>query len=456
MEAVQERSSSPGVEEIETSNTEHLLYRSQRKRGQAATRFGNLQNLGGKDFPRPHQPNASNGEQDDAPRAGVEAKTPSKIRMNSHPFPQSSLSPRQDHVRRKLNTPAAAGALELFKESSLDGSQQPVPTFESRALWPESSVEDVKSVPESATDNTPSGTRRQSTSAQTLADLNCALDKSLFWKPSKSSTQSPLGEFLCRKKGDENESKGWLRRGLGLRSKGYLAKEETKILTVMYLSLSGTTPWAARELAFAWGQSEQTMRSASKKYLQILMTKEPPAPSIDETIYRTKPSVVEIGCQTEPAVVDIGCQNEPSVVEIECQTKQTTLGASSVDGGCQTVSCDPVDTECQTEVSLLLTGSEHAQTLAFDVIMTRIKDASNGIFSLLSKDFHVNQFLKLPKPRPSKGDRSGPVNKVTKLLKAAIAVLCINPEEELKVAERLVSSYDNILLSKSDDNISQP
>jgi hypothetical protein len=43
-------------------------------------------------------------------------------------------------MRRKLATPAAAGALELFKEESIDGSQQqqqqqqqPMPTFVSRS-----------------------------------------------------------------------------------------------------------------------------------------------------------------------------------------------------------------------------------------------------------------------------------------------------------------------------------
>jgi hypothetical protein len=322
-------------------------------------------------FPRPRQQNASSEEQDDTPRAGVEAKTPSKMRMSKDPSPLSSPSrrrahirlkvatpaskmrmsshrsplispsPRQAHMRRKLATPAAARALELFKEASIDGSQQqqPAPAFVSKKLWPDSSVEDIKNVPGSTTLNAPTGTRRLSTSAQMLADLNCALDKSLFWKPTKMSMQSPLGGFLSCKKDDKNNSKGWLRRGLGLRT-GYLAKEETKILTAMSLSLSGTTPYAARELAFAWGQTEQTMRSASKKYLQILMTKEPPAPSVDETIYKPKALVAEMGCQIEP-----------SVVEIACQTEQTTLGTSFVDDGCQTISCVPVNTESNRSIA---------------------------------------------------------------------------------------------------------
>jgi hypothetical protein len=434
--AAHERSGSPSVEETEINNTENLLYRSQRKRDQAATRFGNLQNLGGKDFLRPHQPNTSKIERDDALHTGVEAKSPSKISMNSHPFLPSSPSPRQPHVRRKLNTPAGSGALDIFKEASLDESHQqqqlPVTTFESKALWPDSYPEDLKNVSGSLIANAPTGTQQQSTSAQTFADLNDALDKSLLWKPSKSSTKSPLDEFLSYKKGDGNEPKGWLRRDLGLSSTGHLTNEERKILTVMYLSLSGTTPLGASALAFAWGLTKETMRSASKKFLQILMTKEA--------------SKIEIGCQREPPVVEIKYQKEPSVAEIECQTEQTTLDRSFVDDG------------CQTEVSLLVTGSEHAQILASDVIMTRIKDTSNGMFSLLSKDLRVNQFLKLPKPRLSRGDRSGSVNRVAKLLKAAVAVLCINPEEELKVVKRLVYNiiYDNIVLSKNDDKISQP
>jgi hypothetical protein len=186
---------------------------------------------------------------------------------------------------------------------------------------------------------------------------------------------------------------------------------------MMYLSLSGTTPSAVRALAFAGGLSDKTIRSASNKCLQILMTKEPP---------------VAIGCQTE----------------------QTTLGTSCVDDGCQTESSGQVNTECQTEVSLLLPGSEYAQILAYDIIMPRIKDTSNGIFSLLSKDLREQQFSKLPKPRPSQGDRSGPINRIAKQLIAVNAVLCMNPEEELKVVERVVSNYDKISLGKSDDKIS--
>jgi hypothetical protein len=196
---------------------------------------------------------------------------------------------------------------------------------------PDSNAEDMESVPRPDIAYSPIGKQQQSTCTRTFANLHDALDRSLFWKPSKSSTKSSLHEFLSNKEGDGNESKGWLRRDLGLSSTGYLTDKETKILTVMSLSLSGTTPLAASALAFAWGLDKKTVRSASKKSLLILMTNEP--------------SVVEIGCQ------------EPSVAEIECQTEQTTLERSFVDGG------------CQTEVSLLLTGSEHAQMLASDIII---------------------------------------------------------------------------------------
>jgi hypothetical protein len=193
------------------------------------------------------------------------------------------------------------------------------------------------------------------------------------------------------------------------------------------------------------------MRSASKKYLQILMTKEAP---------------VEIGCQTEQTTLgtsyaDRGCQTDSgdqvdtSRIDGSIQTEsgsQVKTTTSCADGGCQTESVGQVDTECQTEVLLLLPGSEHAQILACEVIMPRIVEtSSNGIFSLLSKDFRQHQFLKLTKPRNSKGDRSNAIKKIAKKLKAAGALMCIDQEDELRVIEKLVASYDKIILDKSDD-----
>jgi hypothetical protein len=380
MDAAQERSGIPGVEEAETSNNENLLHGSQRKR---------------------------------------------------------SGTPRR---------------LQLGTGKSAKLQDKP------KALWPDSNANNLNSVPGPVLANVPkdTGTQQQSTSTQTFAELNDALTKSLLWKSTMSSS-SPLFEFLSYKKSVGNKPKGWLRHDLGLRSKGHLSNEETKILATMYLSLSGTTPFAVSALAFAWGQAVGTIRSTSKKYLQILMTKEPP---------------VEFGCQTEQTTlgtsnVDRGCQTDSidqvatSRIDRGCQTDSSgqvetsridgsvppesggpvKTSAGCVDGGCQTESFGQVETGCQTEVSLLLPGGEHAQMLAYDIIMPRIgivdENNKNGMFfTLVSKDFREHQFVKLPKPRASKGDRTTTVNKAAKLLKAVNAAVCLNPEEESKVAER--------------------
>jgi len=95
MDAAQERSGSPGFEENETSSNENVLHGVQRKRGQPtkSSRRRILEKLVGNNFSRPRQPHASNEEQDDAPRAGVEVETPSKNIIARLLFYQSSPSP---------------------------------------------------------------------------------------------------------------------------------------------------------------------------------------------------------------------------------------------------------------------------------------------------------------------------------------------------------------------------
>ena len=282
MDAAQERSGSPGFEENETSSNENLLHGVQRKRGQPAksSRRRILEKLVGNNFSRPRQPHASNEEQDDAPRAGVEVETPSKNIIARLLFYQSSPSPCQPpNAKRKLKTPAGSGDLPIFKETCLDGSQQqPVspigaPVFSSpeksslyqhetgstrhcglqlgagnqatlqdepKALWPDSYAVNLNSAHGSVIASAPTERQHQSTSTQTFADLNDSLAESLLWKPSTLSTKSPLAQFLSDKKGGGNKPTRWLRHDLGLSSGGHLTSEEIKILTVMYLSLSGT------------------------------------------------------------------------------------------------------------------------------------------------------------------------------------------------------------------------
>jgi hypothetical protein len=411
MDTAQERSGIPGVQEAETSNNENFLYSSQRKR----------------------------------------SGTPRRLQLGTGKYAKLQDEPK--------------------------------------ALWPDSNATNLKSVsgPVLANDPKDTETQQPSTSIQTFADLNDALTKSLLWKSTmSSSSSSPLFEFLSYKKSVGNKPNGWLRHDLGLRNKGHLSNEETKILATMYLALSGTTPYAASALAFAWGQTVQTMRSASKKHLQTLMTKEPPVEigcQTEQTALGT--SYADRGCQTEAidqvnkSWIDRGCETD-SICQVDTSRIDGSLQprsgalvrtrAGCVNGGCQTESVGQVNTECQTEVSLLLPGGEHAQMLAYDIIMPRIgsieEKKSNGMFfTLMSKDFREHQFVKLPKPRGSKGDRSSAVSKAARLLKAVNTALCLNPEEELKVAERFFASYgkgkivldkseDKMVLDKSEDKIS--
>jgi hypothetical protein len=179
-------------------------------------------------IPGPRRQHSPNKEQDDTPRTGVEAETPSKSRLS----PLSSPSPCQSRARRNLQRtpPPGAIAFEIGKEASFDGFQQhqqhqqqlPVTAFgvamcrspvdssnheEQRTstprrlqfgaakyakLPPDSYVEDIESVHRRAIDNAraidyaPTGTQQRSTSTRTFADLHDALDKSLLWKPSNA------------------------------------------------------------------------------------------------------------------------------------------------------------------------------------------------------------------------------------------------------------------------------
>jgi hypothetical protein len=252
MDTAQERSGSPGLKDTDTSNN------PQRKRGQAVTRRHRqiLGNLVVKNFCRPRQPHASNEEQYDAPRTGVEAETPSKPRTNRLFVSLSSSSPRQPHARRILKTPTAgSGVLDIFMEASPERSQQqrqqPVsicspqanpslhqyPTCisphrllfgagnyaklqdEPKALRPDSYADNLNRVLGSVIANAPTGTQQQSTSTQPLAELNDTLTRSLLWKSTMSPSSPSLFEFLSCKKDDGNKPKRLLRRDLGLRSK---------------------------------------------------------------------------------------------------------------------------------------------------------------------------------------------------------------------------------------------
>jgi hypothetical protein len=133
MDTAQARSSSSGVGEIKTSSNESLLNRSQRKSDQVVTRsrkrdqaacglrniLGNiLENI----IPGPRRQHSPNKEQDDTPRTGVEAETPSKSRFS----PLSSPSPCQSRATRDLQRtpPPGAIAFEIGEEASFDGFQQ--------------------------------------------------------------------------------------------------------------------------------------------------------------------------------------------------------------------------------------------------------------------------------------------------------------------------------------------